>query len=328
MIKEILIKLISSNKYTNNFCEISEIIENKKLHSEYLKLKNIWALSTYKKQRSEKQIDIEYKKLERIISTSENRVSKHIFKIVKYAAIVIMIFLSGYFVNSQLNNGYNLNSNKIIAPLGQSTQVVLSDGTKVHLNSGSVLRFSEFSNNTNRKVYLDGEAYFEVTSDKTKMFIVETQKLDFKVFGTSFNIEAYKNQDYTKVALIEGSLGVFGKNDIEIYRLLPNQIITCNLHKNSFNIQKNENMDMYVGWREGIASFKNEPLINISKKLERWYNVKIIFEDKKIEDKLFTGSIIKNKPIYQIMEVFKFSSNINYRIDNNKNGKNTITLFY
>lgn len=196
--------------------------------------------------------------------------------------------------------------NVLRVPYGKQFHVRLVDGTDVYLNSGSVLKFrSNFNDELQRVVSLEGEAYFEVAKDKNVPFIVNTKEIDTKVFGTKFNVSTYANSNVTEVVLVEGSVGVqenisSGKNKNDYLIIKPSQ--KAYKIKNSENISVVDvNIDKYIAWKDGILMFENENMENILKILERQFNVIIQNNFSELNGHRFTGTF-KTENIDEILK--------------------------
>ena len=202
---------------------------------------------------------------------------------------------------------------RIEVPLGQMSNVVLPDGTTVHLNSGTKLVYSGKFNSGERIVSLEGEAFFDVTKDQAHPFVIKTNLLDFKVYGTSFNLQAYPEDKVINTTLVEGSLGIIGKSGSEIIRLVPGENATYSEDGRQLQVGK-VNLEMYTSWKDGLVTFRNEKLKDIARKIERWYNVEIVIKNARLGEELYLGTILKNKPVDQILEVFALTSSLKYQI--------------
>ena len=202
---------------------------------------------------------------------------------------------------------------RIEVPLGQMSNVVLPDGTAVLLNSGTTLVYSGKFNSGERTVSLEGEAFFDVTKDQAHPFVIKTNLLDFKVYGTSFNIQAYPEDKVINTTLVEGSLGIIGKSGSEITRLVPGENATYSEDDRKLLVG-NVNLEMYTSWKDGLVTFRNEKLKDIARKIERWYNVEIVIKNARLGEELYIGTILKNKPVDQILEVFSLTSSLKYKI--------------
>ncbi len=241
-----------------------------------------------------------------------------IYRMVQIAALFVFVFGLGmlvyhmFLVPSRESLEYT-SGLKVDVPLGQMANLTLPDGTKVMLNSGTTLEYGHRFGLGQREVFLEGEAFFEVFGDQDHPFIVNTTSLDFKVFGTSFNIEAYPEEIKTTATLVEGSLGIIGKNGDEISRLDPGENLLFD-RKNSKMVISRVNTGIYTSWRDGIIIFRNEKLKEIAKKMERWYNLEIVIQREALAEEPYYGSILRNKPVDQILEVLKLTSSIEYTI--------------
>ncbi|WP_372775353.1 FecR family protein [Mangrovibacterium sp.] len=280
---------------------------------EFIRLKKAWALTA-------KSNDNTQKVWNEVMVGRIRRKDKirHLYTFVRYAAVIVLFFSLGMIIQNQLTRDdqpipvYEA-ALFIDVPLGQMSNVELPDGTTVQLNSGSRLSYAGNFSAGERVLHLDGEAFFDVAKDPDHPFIVKTNSLDFRVYGTSFNIQAYELDIEVNTTLVEGSLAVIGKSGKEITRLVPGE--NANYAKNSQELQiKNVKLDIYTSWKDGLISFRNEKLQDIAKKMERWYNVEIQIKNQKLADETYFGTIMKNKPIDQILEVFSMTSSLKYRI--------------
>lgn len=212
-------------------------------------------------------------------------------------------------------------------PFGKKFKITLSDGTKVHLNSGSTLTYpSSFSNKKIREVHLNGEAFFDVASNRKKPFIVKTSTLNATVLGTKFNISSYKNDNTNSVVLVEGSVGVTIKNNESESKTLilrPKQkaIINKNSKQNEPKLIKQKitltEVIKDISWKNRELIFNNDSFSTITKKLERHFNVKIVSENKKLNQIEFTGKFMKQN-VFEILDAFKVHTPFKYTIKSNK----------
>lgn len=233
--------------------------------------------------------------------------------------------VNGNLINVQKNNvlvcekksnSDKLAYNELKIPFGQKFKVVLSDGTKIHLNSGSSLKFPvTFIKGHYRKVYLSGEAYFEVTKDRVHPFIVQSNEMNVKVLGTKFNISAYREDQMINTVLVEGSVQVFQKNIPDQKSiLLPGEKASWIKSNNQLAINKVD-VNEYTAWRNGQLIFKAIAFKSVLQKLERAYNVSIINNNRKLDNEVFSASFnqdadqIKNIILY-ISKIYHFTYSI------------------
>ncbi len=209
----------------------------------------------------------------------------------------------------------------LTVPRGGKFMIVLSDGTKVWLNSDSKLKYpSHFELNKKREVELVyGEAYFDVTSAKEnggQGFMVLNKQQEINVLGTEFNIKAYTDEDQILTTLVEGkiNLRVDGQNEI----LTPGLQATYNAAKNEI---LTKTIDVYneTSWKDGVFSFDNKPLKEIAKVLSRWYDIDFKFQDDDLMKEEFIGVLSKNQEFTEIMNQIKNTGIINnFKIENNE----------
>ena len=243
--------------------------------------------------------------------------------LLKYAAIIIIAITCGYYISrfNMLNNKVAVN--EIIVPNGNRSLIVLPDGSKVWLTNGSKIIYPEsFAGNT-RNVKLEGEAFFKVTQNIKKPFIVDLGEQRVKVLGTEFSVIAYPKDNTVQVDLVSGKVEFNvkeeGSNTYKSYILNPSHSLV--LDRLSGNLKNLKIPDsFYKYWQEGIYEFNDETFEDLAKKIERLYSVKVIFETQDVRTQKFTGAFFINSNIYTIIETFKRASKtpFEYTIDKNK----------
>jgi transmembrane sensor len=164
---------------------------------------------------------------------------------------------------------------------GKKQDLILSDGTKVHLNSGSIFKAPKRFTGVKRIVYLEGEAFFEVAKNDKMPFVIISEKLSTQVVGTSFNVKAFRNSKNIEVAVMTGKVKVFDKNTDVI--LTPNQKVTY--EKISGKLQKQAVLEItnYNAWMKGTLVFEKKSMEEIIKDLNRNFNIEIKLEGEKLK---------------------------------------------
>ncbi|MCK9618782.1 MAG: DUF4974 domain-containing protein [Lentimicrobiaceae bacterium] len=294
--------------------------ENRKTYNDIL---NCWALSGIQYENPNVDVDLPFRQFKR-----RNFKALIFTGYLKYAA-AILIFLSvgalvQYMVSQKFFN-QDVAWQELTVPLGQSAILAMSDSTKVWLNSGTKLRYPSSFSAKSRVVELDGEAFFEVASDKNHPFVIKTTDLDVEVTGTRFNVDSYAENEKTNVTLVEGKVAIQNKSGNTVAELLPNMNAEFSKSAGILNLKK-VNVEFYTSWTTGTIVFRKESLREIAKKLEKWYSVKIVFDQESIKDIAFSGSILKTKPIDQILEILTYISRIGYQIEPENNQPNVIHL--
>ncbi|WP_300977714.1 FecR family protein [Flavobacterium sp.] len=213
---------------------------------------------------------------------------------------------------NELTYGNNSKNNKLIynelkIPFGKRFQVVLSDGTKVHLNSGSTLKFPvKFVKGNKRIVYLSGEAFFEVSKDKLHPFIVQSNGIDVRVLGTKFNVTSYPKDNMINAVLVEGSVQVYNTQDTQHKATIsPGEKASCDRTNKDILISKVD-VDLYTAWTHGQLVFKGTRFKDMILKLERTYNVSITSNNKELNEEVFSANF--NMDIDTVEHVLYFIS--------------------
>ena len=204
-------------------------------------------------------------------------------------------------------------------PFGKRFKIVLSDGTFVHLNSGSTLKYPvSFDKNKARQVFLKGEAFFDVAERKNQIFSVNSDVINVEVYGTRFNFKNHPEDNYSDVVLVEGSIGLYSKYVDNIVRLKPG--IKGSFNKSNFSITQDKiNTSIYTSWIDGQVVFRNESFESILIKLERIYNVEIINNSNNKPNETFNAKIdIEKETINEVLSYFNKIYNIKYQTFNNK----------
>jgi ferric-dicitrate binding protein FerR (iron transport regulator) len=204
---------------------------------------------------------------------------------------------------------------EIIAPMGSRIEMGLPDGSRVWLNHGSRLKYPRSFGKGTRKVYLKGEAYFEVEADKQRPFVVNTPVMDVCATGTEFNVLAYPDEKEVGVTLDGGSVDLYKTwqedNDHQkICGLVPGEHAVYDKKENAMNIVAGKN-DIHTAWRNGKMIFRKEPLNRIVIRLERRYNVDINIRDKNLATEEFTATFT-DETLQQVLELFSKAAPLEY----------------
>lgn len=197
----------------------------------------------------------------------------------------------------------------VSAEKGQRASVTLPDGTKVWLNSHTVLRYKSDYGVKKRNVFLNGEAYFEVSKDKEHRFVVDAGEMEVEALGTSFNVKAYREDKSIVATLYNGSIQATGGEHSII--LLPDQQVLFNRENRQLKVERPDNIAYSRMWRDNELAFKGETLYDIAMRLNRIYNVQIEFKSEKIKQYRFSG-VIKNNSLDNVIEIISLTAPILY----------------
>jgi ferric-dicitrate binding protein FerR (iron transport regulator) len=290
---------------------IAESDENLKYFRQF---KNIWDSSIEMPVSTEKALT---KVLKQINSGNKTLTLWQILQRVA-AILFIPLLISMLWLNFGKNpkNVYSaLTYNKVVAAFGTFSLLELPDGSKVWLNSGSSLRYPDKFSSDNRTVYLIGEAYFEVHSDKTMPFFVNTPYFTVKATGTKFSVRAEKKFLRPSVTLIEGKVAVEKPNKGAeanlIADLIPNQHMTYDTLNGHFTIQT-EDTYKYVAWKDGKLVFRNDNICEVARRISLQYNVDIEIKGEQIKNYRYRATF-EDEPLGELLRLLKISSPIDYQ---------------
>ncbi len=244
-------------------------------------------------------------------------VMRYLWASMKIAAVVAMLAFIIHKEYQDYRLEHSTDVQTVTVPAGQRASLILADGTTVWLNSNSTLKYpANGFHSKNRKVTLEGEGYSEVAHDEKHPFIVETEKYDIRVLGTTFNVSAYPNSDMFETSLIEGKVTVYQPDTQHEVTLKPHEKVEA---KNGKLYKETFSSDNDFLWRMGIYSFKDEPLETVFKKLEQYYEVKIINKNEEIASRPCTGKFRQKEGIEHVMKVLQKYVKFNYTQDDEKN---------
>jgi transmembrane sensor len=210
----------------------------------------------------------------------------------------------------------DMRMNRLIIPAGARYQLQLSDGTKVWMNAGSELDYPIAFAANQRRVKLKGEAFFDVVKNETAPFIVEANGYEIVVLGTSLNISAYDCDDFIQTTLVSGELKVNSRQGTS-HRLKPGQMAMIN-HNDQYVSIKDVDTRFYTSWREGILHFNKITLQELAKKLERWYDVKIFFDNEQAAGLTFSGAMENSRDIRFLLKLIGQAANVEFEIEENR----------
>ncbi|MFD2555262.1 FecR family protein [Sphingobacterium tabacisoli] len=212
-------------------------------------------------------------------------------------------------------SGVETAMHEIVTPKGGYYQLVLPDGTSVWLNAATVIRFPSHFAKNKREVFLSGEAYFDVTHDKSAPFIVHTDQQSTKVLGTKFNITSYKGQQTDVVTLIEGSVEASSQHN-ETIRMTPGHQAHIGKHIRYIAV---DNAEDVAAWRNGEFFFDNTPMDEVITCIGRWYNIEVDLNN--LPNNRLNGLIDRNVPLNKLLDLIETTSNVKIIV---KNGRLTV----
>lgn len=229
-----------------------------------------------------------------------------------------------------------------IAPKSQKSQLILADGTKVWLNSGTTLKYKSDYGNIDRQIFLEGEAYFEVAKNPSKPFLVYASNIVVKAIGTSFNVKCYLEDNIIETTLIEGKVQVTKSNnntvkesvylnpkERAIFNRLDNKLVVTTEQQpektekdkefSTYSYIQPKSIQSVISWKNEELIFENEPFEELTKRLERWYNVRIRVLDPKVNlENSYTGKFVHNESLEQVLKIIARTTPIKYSFNENE----------
>ncbi|MEP7165201.1 MAG: FecR family protein [Ferruginibacter sp.] len=260
-----------------------------------------------------------------------------------WIASFIMIGLAVFFLLSDNEPTGNkkqpaiATKNEVNTKYGSKTTLVLPDGSKVWLNAGSKMTYDKDYGINIREVNLTGEAYFDVTRDPKKPFIIHTSKINIRVLGTAFNVRCYPDEKNTETSLVRGSLEVSLRDREEKFILKPNEKLTVSnedlkpeminiagtktpaqpksiIELGHLSVMPQDNSIIETSWINNKLVFRSETFEEVAHKMEKWYAVNLIFKNEKLRSKRFTG-VFENETIGQALDALELTTAFMYRIN-------------
>lgn len=234
---------------------------------------------------------------------------KLFMRIATCAAVVGAVAVSLFYWNeNRLLTQYN--DMTVEVGQGQKSDIVLPDGTKVYLNADSKLRYGGHFNGRERQVELIGEAYFNVAKDARSPFTVKAGDIRVRALGTSFNVQAYPEDEGITTYLADGSVVV--SSPTESLTLSPGEVAVYSLKTPRITKKKEDDVRVFTAWMNNEMVFDDEPILNIIRQLERNYNVKFEIKSDKLNEITFTGTL-KNASLQSALYALQFTSSVSYK---------------
>jgi len=262
-------------------------------------------------------------------------------------SFVVLILLSStaiYFLSGRKNvtSAVKQEMSSVVTKNGNRTKIVLPDGSQVWLNAGSNLDYNNSTFNKElREVSLNGEAYFDVTKNEAKPFIIHTKKMDIRVVGTAFNVRSYNDEKTAEASLIRGSIEVTLKDRKDQKILLkPNEKISINTQEEKqISLKTNEkiaikprpaipqivvnelkpnptnNIIPEIAWTQNRLYFEDQSLEDIAPMLEKWFGKTVIIQNQNLKKIRYTGNF-ENETIENVLSYLKLSRSFNFRMEN------------
>ena len=312
--EDIIIRYLENRCSEEDFVLINEWMkESDENAGELFRMEEIYQLGKFPFEEENLVVRAERRLGRRL--EQENQKKQEVFKlrsVLRYAAAIVgvMVLAAG------LAYWFRNKAEELVvasAAHGQVREMLLPDGTKVWLNQSSVLKYPRAFEGKERHVYLDGEAYFEVAKNKDLPFVVKANGIDVKAIGTAFNVSAYMEDSQLTTTLFNGKVAVQPTLTKQEVLLEPNQVAVYDKSRNKIEVVPYDKK-LFAQWRGGFLSFKMMYLQDITKLLERNYNVVFRYENQGIKKLRFSGSFRNNEDLSEILNVIKTNTGIRYQI--------------
>lgn len=306
----------------------SEMEQNPESEKIYNKMKAAWAFWASTQSMPEYKIENSYKKLQARLNPRNTSFRLKANLILKYAAVLLLFLCTvplTFYLKKQFTPGTALKYTSVVAKYKQVSEVILPDSSVVWLNSGSTLTYNNNYSLDNRDLIIKGEAYFDITKNKKIPLTVSFKNLKVKVLGTKFNVNAYPDNKNVIVALETGSVELsHAKNKSFSYTLEPGEIAEYDTVQKEVRLKKTTVGD-YTAWKDGVLVFKDKPMIEVLKVLERKFDVEFIVDNPAIYEPAFNATF-KGENLTEVLDFIKYTCYIDYKLQ--KDDSNTIIKLY
>jgi ferric-dicitrate binding protein FerR (iron transport regulator) len=287
----------------------------------YTQIKDIWQASLADVSR---QAETEKEWYKFLIKMKQNyrhnifRFNTNLQILYRIAVVLIIGLIAGGLAGSYLLKQDPLYITSV-APKGSVSQMILADSTSVYLNADSEIWYSPESKNKKREIFLKGEAWFDVTKQKNRPFVVHTNYYDVNVTGTQFNVKAYETDNEITTTLAEGQVQITSSNKYKLMEavvLKPGEQLSLNKESNEILV-KNVDTRLFTSWKDNKLMFLNMNFKELIILLERKFGVEIKVNNSEILKYHYSGTI-KNESIMEILEIIKHTLPIQYKIEGQK----------
>ena len=314
-----ILKRFSLGKYSyNDYAEVQQWFNQTKDFPELKEELSVeWEKLTLEEAANKESLHHIFEKIhyQILLDQTSSKKKFNLLKFYRQAAAILLIPVIGFLLYqlgrkevAPVNTGWV----EITAPEGARVEFFLPDSSSGWLNSGSKLKFPAVFEQ-NRKVQLQGEAYFSVKHLAESDFTVDVSDFDVKVLGTKFNVASYYNDKQTEVVLEEGRVEINGKSGKFNYTMTPGKRAIFNRELRVLNVEDVE-AERYSAWKDGYLVIDQEPLGQVLSRIERWYNAEIVVEDETLKSYRFKATF-KDEPLEEVLRLIALTTPIKYRID-------------
>ena len=302
--EDIIIRYLENRCSEEDFVLINEWMkESDENAGELFRMEEIYQLGKFPFEEENLVVRAERRLGRRL--EQENQKKQEVFKlrsVLRYAAAIVgvMVLAAG------LAYWFRNKAEELVvasAAHGQVREMLLPDGTKVWLNQSSVLKYPRAFEGKERHVYLDGEAYFEVSKNPKKPFRVKANGVTIRVLGTHFNVNAYAADSLVETTLLEGSVSVSNNANGKQMILKPNETAIYRKSTGILSMHINANAQNEISWREGVLSFNDISMGEIARQLSHHFNVTIQIKSEQLRNYKLNARFKQNETLEEILEM-------------------------
>ncbi|MBI9064914.1 MAG: DUF4974 domain-containing protein [Marinilabiliaceae bacterium] len=293
------------------------IAEDEEVKQQFIDLREIWLASGLEKEAGAYDWKQAFQQFKSDVHSYEQKNRKRPVQIKTWwgvaasVAAVMVLFILNYIQPFSTDEPAKMVS--ITCPKGSRTHVFLPDSTSVWLNGGTVLSYFDNYGSDLREVSLDGEAFFDVVSNAAHPFEVVSGSHHVRVLGTRFNVCAFADEQWIETILEEGSVKVYSPDAGWMYRLKPGEKSVFDKQNGQVITSEVSELSNVIAWKEGLLKFRDAPISQLEKRLERWYGVDIVIQDSTIQNLRFSGTV-SEESLEDLLLIFRMSNGIKYRI--------------
>lgn len=302
----------------------NQLEDDETRREEFYQYKNLFVISNLKTNSYK---NIQERSFEKFWNSVQPQKYAFLKKWMKYAAIFIAALALGITVDKLLfgdKTGGLAQHVEYASETGSVSTVFLEDGSEIWLSSGTKLVIDKnFRGESVAK--LDGEAYFDLTPNSTRKFLVDFGQIRIKDIGTKFNIRAYRAENVISTSLINGKIELLDASGNSVLHVNPGDFVQFSRATNRITVGQRDT-SMVAAWKDGKFVFIDEPLSEICRELENWYNVEIKIDDQKLADTRYTSVVKRSTTVQMVLKILAVTDQIHYKITEKKIGKDIIEI--
>lgn len=326
MIEDVFHKILNNTANEDEKISFFSSLENDaEKKEEFYNYKNLHFLSSLKADNYRQQ---QHESFIRFWNTVRPEKSQRIFKLwMKYAAIFIIALVLGISAHSLLSkneSGMLIQHTEYSSEKGSVSTIRLDDGSAIWLSSGTNLILDK-NKNGEITARLDGEAYFDLTPNSNRKFVVDFGQFKIRDIGTQFNIRAYQTEQTISTALVEGKIDMMNNSGKSFLTVNPGELVRYNKTTNEIAVNQ-QDPSIITAWKEGKFVFIDKTLADICSELENWYNIEIQIDDKKLAETRYTSVVKRSTTVQMVLKILAVTDQIHYEITEKKEGKDLIKI--